>query len=59
MASTHREHTRDKPEAQGVFVGEKLMTYGDIEDELDDFEMRGTLNSLEHQASIDEQETNM
>ena len=45
MASTHREYTRDKPEAEGAFISEKLMTNGDIEDELDDFELDGTLIS--------------
>ena len=45
IATTHRAKTRDKPEADGVFVSEKMMTDGDIEDELDDFELDGTLFS--------------
>ena len=45
LASTHRAYTREKPDAENAFISEKLMTNGDIEDELDDFELDGTIIS--------------
>ena len=52
MPSTQKARTSKKPEANGVFIQEKLMTTsGDIEDELDDFELRGTITSQENQLT--------
>ena len=34
-----------------MFVSEKLMTYDDIEDELDDFELNGTVEYQDNEPS--------
>lgn len=59
IPSTNRARTSRKPEADGNQIDEKMITSGDIDDELDDFDLQGTLFSNydefseEHQINIE------
>lgn len=43
IPSTHRARTSRKPEADGLQIDEKMITTGDIDDELEDFDLQGTI----------------
>ena len=45
IPSTSRARTSRKPEADGIQVDEKMITTGDIDDELEDFDLQGTIFS--------------